>query len=119
RSGLYPTELPAVLGGEAAGVVDAVGPGVAAPAVGTRVAYIGIVPGSYAEARVVPAASCVPLPDSIASDTAAAMLLKGLTVQFLLRRTRTGLEPGDAIVSHAAAGGVGLIACQWAKALGY
>jgi NADPH:quinone reductase len=87
--------------------------------VGDRVAYVAKGPGSYAEARVVAAERVVKLPESIPFDIAAAMMLKGLTVQYLLRRTRTGLEPGDAILWHAAAGGVGLLACQWAKALGY
>ena len=119
RTGLYQAPLPLVPGGEAAGVVDAVGPGVEAPALGARVAYLAPSPGCYADARVIDARSALPLPEAIDFPTAAAMLLKGLTVQYLLRRTRHGLEPGDAIVWHAAAGGVGLIACQWAKALGY
>jgi NADPH2:quinone reductase len=119
RTGLYSSKLPTVLGEEAAGVVDAVGAGVDGLGVGDRVAYVARGPGSYAEARVVEAARVVRLPDSIDFDTAAAMMLKGLTVHALLRRTRTALEPGDVIVWHAAAGGVGLIACQYAKALGY
>ncbi|CAN5824493.1 quinone oxidoreductase [soil metagenome] len=118
RSGLYPVPLPAVLGSEAAGVIEAVGTGVSHVAVGDRVAYTTKTPGSYAEARVVPALPVVKLPDAIDFATGAAMLLKGLTVQYLLRRTRTELVPGDSIVWHAAAGGVGLIACQWARALG-
>ncbi len=118
RSGLYPVPLPAGLGSEAAGVVEATGPGVDHIAVGDRVAYISKTPGSYAEARVVPAISAVKLPDSIDFATGAAMLLKGLTVQYLLRRTRVELAPGDPVVWHAAAGGVGLIACQWARSLG-
>ena len=118
RSGLYPVALPAVLGTEGAGVVEAVGAGVTHIAVGDRVAYTSKSPGSYAEARVVPALPVVKLPDAIAFATGAAMMLKGLTVQYLLRRTRHDLAPGDMIVWHAAAGGVGLIACQWAKALG-
>lgn len=119
RSGLYAAKPPFVLGEEAAGEVDAVGEAVEGLRVGDRVAYVAAGPGSYAEARVLPAGRVVKLPAGIAFDTAAAMMLKGLTVQYLLRRTRTGLAPGDAIVWHAAAGGVGLIACQWAKALGY
>ncbi|MGE5184902.1 MAG: quinone oxidoreductase family protein [Acidobacteriota bacterium] len=119
RSGLYPAQLPLVLGGEGAGIVDAVGAGVSHVKAGDRVAYAARTPGSYAEARVLDAAQVVRLPDSIDFDTGAAMMLKGMTVQYLLKRTRHGLERGDAIVWHAAAGGVGLIACQWAKALGY
>lgn len=121
RTGLYPTKLPAILGSEGAGVVDAVGPGVTHLAVGDRVAYSARTQGSYAEARVLDATPVVKLPDSIDFETAAAMMLKGLTVEYLLHRTRAlePLEKGDAIVWHAAAGGVGLIACQWAAALGY
>lgn len=116
RSGLYPLELPAVLGREAAGVVEAVGPGVAAPRVGDRVAY-PMHPGAYCELRTIPAERVVPLPESIEDRTAAAMMLKGLTAHYLLFRTyRVG--PGRTILFHAAAGGVGLIACQWAKRLG-
>ena len=120
RSGLYPVTLPAVLGVEGAGVVDAVGEGVTHLAVGDRVGYAAASPGSYAEARVVGATPVVKLPSSIDFEHAAAMMLKGLTVQYLLRRTQPqgGLHAGDAIVWHAAAGGVGLIACQWAAALG-
>jgi NADPH2:quinone reductase len=121
RSGLYPVPLPAVLGVEGAGVVEAVGPGVDHVAPGDRVAYAAPRPGSYAEARVLSAIPVARLPDSIDFARGAAMMLKGLTVQYLLRRTRPQqpLEPGDYLVWHAAAGGVGLIACQWAKALGY
>jgi NADPH2:quinone reductase len=118
RTGLYPNQLPLVLGTEGAGVVEAVGRGVTHLAVGDRVAYAARTPGSYAEARVLPAIPVVKLPDSIDFDTGAAMMLKGLTVQYLLRRTRVELAPGEPILWHAAAGGVGLIACQWAKALG-
>jgi NADPH2:quinone reductase len=118
RTGLYPMPLPVVLGAEAAGVVEAVGPGVSHLAVGDRVAYAARTPGSYAEARVLPATPVVKLPDAIDFETGAAMMLKGLTVQYLLRRSRVQLSPGDAILWHAAAGGVGLIACQWARALG-
>jgi NADPH2:quinone reductase len=120
RTGLYAVPLPAVLGVEGAGVVEAVGPGVTHVAPGDRVAYTSTRPGSYAEARVVPAIPVAKLPDSIDFLRGAAMMLKGLTVQYLLRRTRPQrpLQPGDFVLWHAAAGGVGLIACQWAKALG-
>src|SRR5215813_1012442 len=118
RTGLYPNQLPLVLGAEGAGVVEAVGSGVTHLAVGDRVAYAARTPGSYAEARVLPAIPVVKLPDSIDFETGAAMMLKGLTVQYLLRRSRVTLSPGDFILWHAAAGGVGLIACQWARALG-
>jgi NADPH2:quinone reductase len=118
RSGLYKAPLPLIPGVEGAGVIDAVGPGVTHLAVGDRVAYAAPTPGSYAESRVLPATPVVKLPDAITFETAAAMMLKGLTVQYLLRRTRVTLAPGDKILWHAAAGGVGLIACQWARALG-
>lgn len=120
RTGLYPNPLPLKLGMEAAGVVEAVGEGVTHLAPGDRAAYASMPPGAYSERRVMPAKNVVRLPDDIAFDTGAAMMLKGLTVQYLLKRTlpQGGLQPGDHIVFHAAAGGVGLIACQWAKALG-
>jgi len=121
RSGLYPLALPAVLGTEGAGIVEAVGEGVTHVAVGDRVAYAGGKPGSYAAARVLDATPVVRLPDNIDSARGAAMMLKGMTVAYLLTRTQSSfgpLERGDAIVWHAAAGGVGLIACQWARALG-
>jgi NADPH2:quinone reductase len=118
RTGLYPLPLPLVLGTEGAGIVEAVGAGVTHLAVGDRVAYAARSPGSYAEARIMPAVPVVKLPDAIDFETGAAMMLKGLTVQYLLRRTRVELAPGDMILWHAAAGGVGLIACQWARALG-
>jgi NADPH2:quinone reductase len=118
RSGLYPNTLPLVLGTEGAGVVEAVGDGVTHLAVGDRVGYAARTPGSYAEARVLTAMPVVKLPEAIDFETAAAMMLKGLTVQYLLRRTRVELGAGDMILWHAAAGGVGLIACQWARALG-
>ncbi len=117
RTGLYPQPLPAGLGMEGAGVVEAIGPGVTEVKVGDRVAYACRPPGAYAEARVMPAASLVKLPDDIDFETAAAMMLQGLTVQYLFRRTFP-LKGGETILFHAAAGGVGLIACQWAKALG-
>ncbi len=121
RSGLYSLALPAVLGVEGAGVVEAVGANVTHIAIGDRVAYASRMPGSYAETRVLDATPVVRLPDGIDDLRGAAMMLKGLTVQYLLRRTRPQLRdlaPGDTILWHAAAGGVGLIACQWAKALG-
>ncbi|HEX7842676.1 MAG TPA: quinone oxidoreductase [Kofleriaceae bacterium] len=118
RTGLYALPLPLVLGTEGAGIVEAVGPGVSHLAVGDRVAYAARTPGSYAEARIMPAMPVVKLPDAIDFETGAAMMLKGLTVQYLLRRTRVELPPGEMILWHAAAGGVGLIACQWARALG-
>ena len=120
RSGLYAMQLPAVLGVEAAGVVEAVGPGVSHLTVGDRVGYSARTSGSYAEARVLDATPVFKLPDAIDFERAAAVMLKGLTVQYLLRRTqpREGLQAGDMILWHAAAGGVGLIACQFAAALG-
>jgi NADPH2:quinone reductase len=117
RTGLYPQALPAGLGMEASGVVEAVGAGVSHVQVGDRVAYAGRPPGAYAEARVMPAAILVKLPDAIDFDSAAGMMLQGLTVQYLFRRTFP-LRGGETILFHAAAGGVGLIACQWARALG-
>ncbi len=117
RTGLYPSPLPTGLGSEAAGVVEAVGPGVADVKPGDRVAYGGAPLGSYAEARLIPAHRLIKLPDAIPDATAAAMMLKGLTVQYLIRQTYS-VKPGDTILCHAAAGGVGLILCQWAKHLG-
>ncbi len=117
RTGAYPQPLPAGLGMEGAGTVEAVGPGVTHVKPGDRVAYAARPPGAYAEERVMPAAGLVKLPDGISFDTAAAMMLQGLTVQYLLRRTYP-LQGGETILFHAAAGGVGLIACQWARALG-
>lgn len=118
RSGLYPLpSLPGVLGMEAAGVVEAVGEGVTTLSLGDRVAYATPPPGAYAEARIMPAARLVKLPDNIEEKTAAAMMLRGMTAHYLLRRIHR-VEPGDRILIHAAAGGVGLIACQWAKHLG-
>ncbi|MGF7161395.1 NADPH2:quinone reductase [Rhodoligotrophos appendicifer] len=117
RTGLYPVPLPFTPGLEAAGVVTALGEGVTALKVGDRVAY-GTGPlGAYSESRNAPANRLIKLPDEIADETAAAMMLKGLTVRYLLRQTYK-VQPGDTILFHAAAGGVGLIACQWANALG-
>lgn len=117
RSGLYPVPLPSGLGLEAAGVVEAIGDNVTAVAKGDRVAYCTGPIGSYAEANNVPADRLVKLPPGISDETAAAALLKGMTAQYLLKRTYP-LMTGQTIVFHAAAGGVGLIACQWAKHLG-
>jgi len=120
RSGLYALPMPLSLGMEGAGVVEAVGEGVAHLAPGDRAAYASNPPGSYSTLRVMPAKCVVRLPDAISFETGAAMMLKGLTVQYLLRRTQPqgGLQPGDHVLWHAAAGGVGLIACQWARAMG-
>jgi NADPH2:quinone reductase len=117
RSGLYPLTLPSGLGTEAAGVVEAVGAGVQALSPGDRVASCTGPLGAYSTERLVPADKLVKLPDGIEDRTAAAMMLKGLTVQYLFRQTFP-LKAGDTILFHAAAGGVGLIACQWARALG-
>jgi NADPH:quinone reductase len=120
RTGLYPNALPLSLGMEGAGIVEAVGPGVSHLAVGDRAAYASNPPGSYCELRVMPAKCVVRLPEAISFETGAAMMLKGLTAQYLLKRTlpQGGLQAGDFVLFHAAAGGVGLIACQWARALG-
>jgi NADPH2:quinone reductase len=120
RTGLYPLPLPLSLGVEGAGVVEAVGEGVTHLKAGDRAAYAGGPPGSYSELRVMPAQPVCKLPDAISFETGAAMMLKGLTAQYLLKRTQPqgGLQAGDFVVFHAAAGGVGLIACQWAKVLG-
>ena len=121
RSGVYTLPMPLTLGMEGAGIVEAVGEGVAHLKTGDRAAYASNPPGSYSTRRVMPAKCVVKLPDAIAFETGAAMMLKGLTAQYLLRRTlpQGGLAAGDFVLFHAAAGGVGLIACQWAKALGY
>ena len=121
RTGLYQNPLPLIPGGEGAGVFEAVGEGVEHLAVGDRVAYAAPKPGGYCQERVLDALHVCRLPDEIDFETGAAMMLKGLTVEYLLRRTLPveGLAPGDTILWHAAAGGVGLIACQWAKALGF
>lgn len=116
RSGLYPVPLPFVAGNEGAGVVEAVGPDVPALTVGDRVAYTGL-PGAYCESRVVPADRLVKLPRGISDEQAASMLLKGLTVHYLIHSTYP-VRRGDMVLWHAAAGGVGTITCQWLKALG-
>ncbi len=120
RSGVYPLPTPLSLGMEGAGVVEAVGEGVTHLRIGDRAAYASNPPGAYCRLRVMPARNVVVLPDAISFETGAAMMLKGLTAQYLLRKTlpQEGLQPGDHVLFHAAAGGVGLIACQWARALG-
>jgi NADPH2:quinone reductase len=120
RTGLYPFPMPLRLGMEASGIVEAVGEGVTHLKVGDRAAYASQPPGSYCEERVMPAKCVCKLPDDISFETGAAMMLKGLTAQYLLRKTlpQGGLKEGDFVLFHAAAGGVGLIACQWAKAMG-
>lgn len=117
RTGAYKLPLPAALGMEAAGVIEAVGQGVTHLAPGDRAAYAATPPGAYAEARVMPAGQVCPLPDGISFEEGAAAMLKGLTVHYLFRRT-VPLPKGSTVLFHAAAGGVGLIACQWAKAEG-
>jgi len=117
RTGLYPLPLPSGLGLEGAGIVEAIGAGVTEVKVGDRVAYAGGPPGAYAELRNIPAHRLLRLPEAIPFETGAAMMLQGLTSAYLLRRTYR-VQPGDAVLIHAAAGGVGLIACQWARALG-
>ncbi len=118
RSGLYPLgDLPATPGMEGAGIVVATGDDIDDLSPGDRVAYAGLPPGAYAEERLIPAHRLVKLPDAISDQQAAGMMLQGMTVQYLLRST-FHVKPGDTILFHAAAGGVGLIACQWAKALG-
>jgi len=121
RGGIYKMPLPMGIGSEAAGVVEAVGDGVTELKPGDRVTYASGTPlqpvGSYAEARNIPAARLVKIPDGIKSETAAAMMLKGMTVSYLIKRTYK-VKSGDTVLWHAAAGGVGLIACQWLKALG-
>jgi NADPH2:quinone reductase len=116
RSGLYPMQLPAVAGNEGAGVVEAVGAGVTTVKAGDRVTYTGLA-GSYCEVRLVPADRLVKLPEGVSEEQAASMTLKGMTVQYLIHRTYA-VKPGDTVLWHAAAGGVGLIAGQWLKALG-
>ena len=120
RRGDYPLPMPLNLGMEGSGIVEAVGADVTHLRVGDRASYASQPPGAYCTARVMPARAVVRLPDDISFETGAAMMLKGMTVQYLLRRTlpQGGLKAGDFILFHAAAGGVGLIACQWARALG-
>ncbi|MFZ4288637.1 quinone oxidoreductase family protein [Variovorax sp. HJSM1_2] len=120
RAGVYKMPMPLNLGMEASGVVEAVGEGVSHLRVGDRAAYASQPPGSYSELRVMPARTVCKLPDAISFETGAAMMLKGLTAQYLLKKTlpQGGLQAGDFVLFHAAAGGVGLIASQWARALG-
>lgn len=118
RSGLYPAPLPNGMGVEGAGVIEATGPDVEAFGVGDRVTYTGSPLGAYSSERVMPMDTLIPLPDEISTETAAAMTMRGLTAAYLLRRIQPGLSAGDTIVLHAAAGGVGLIVCQWARLLG-
>jgi NADPH:quinone reductase len=117
RSGLYPMPMPSGLGSEAAGIVEEVGSGVSGLKPGDRVAYAGGPTGAYAESRVMPADRLVPVPAGITDQQAAAMMLKGMTAWYLVRRTHP-VKAGETILIHAAAGGVGLIVCQWAKHLG-
>jgi len=117
RSGVYPLQLPVTLGMEASGVVEAVGEGVTHLKAGDRAAYASAPPGAYSTARVMNAVHVCKLPDSISFEDGAAMMLKGLTVQYLFA-TSARVKPGDTVLFHAAAGGVGLIACQWARAKG-
>jgi NADPH2:quinone reductase len=117
RSGLYPVPLPFVVGSEGAGVVESVGPGVTEVAVGDRVAYGNAPIGAYAEQRLIPADRLVKLPTEIEDSLAASIMLKGMTAWYLIRRTHR-VQAGETILMHAAAGGVGLLLCQWAKALG-
>ena len=120
RAGVYELPMPLSLGMEASGVIEAVGEGVTHLEVGDRAAYASQPPGSYCELRVMPAKCVCKLPDAISFEVGAAMMLKGLTAQYLLRKTlpQSGLKVGDFVLFHAAAGGVGLIACQWARELG-
>lgn len=117
RSGLYPTHFPSGIGMEGAGTVEAVGEGVTHLKIGDRAAYASNPPGAYAEARVMPAAQVCPLPDGISFEDAASVMLQGLTVEYLFNRT-TPIRRGDTVLFHAAAGGVGLLACQWARSEG-
>jgi NADPH2:quinone reductase len=117
RSGLYPVPMPAIIGSEGAGVVEAIGSGVSEVAVGDRVAYGNAPIGAYAEKRLVPAHRLLKLPQAISDKQAASMMLKGMTAQYLIRRTYR-VKAGETVLVHAAAGGVGLIMCQWLKHLG-
>lgn len=118
RTGMYPAPLPAGMGVEAAGVIEAVGPDVTDFREGDRVTYTGSPLGAYSTERIMPADHLIALPDGIEFDTAAAMTMRGLTTSYLLRRISPTLKAGDTVLLHAAAGGVGLIFCQWAKILG-
>jgi NADPH2:quinone reductase len=117
RTGLYPLELPHALGMEAAGIIEAVGDGVTHLQVGQHAAYAATPPGAYSEARVMPAAQVCPLPDDIPFEDAASIMLQGMTVEYLFHRVWP-LKKGDTVLFHAAAGGVGLLACQWARSEG-
>jgi NADPH:quinone reductase len=117
RTGFYPTPLPNGLGSDAVGVVEAIGPGVSEVQVGQRVGYLMGPLGAYSDVRVMPAAVLIPLPDEVSDRTAATLMMKGLTAQYLFRQVHP-LKGGETILYHAAAGGVGLIACQWARAIG-
>ncbi|OGA26782.1 MAG: quinone oxidoreductase [Betaproteobacteria bacterium RIFCSPLOWO2_12_FULL_67_28] len=117
RNGLYALPLPCVAGNEGAGVVEAVGPGVTLVKPGDRVAYTGAPPGAYAEARLFAADRLLKIPEGVSDEQAASMMLKGMTVWYLIHRTYA-VKPGETVLWHAAAGGVGLIACQWLKAMG-
>lgn len=117
RTGLYPLDLPHALGMEAAGIVEAVGDGVTHLVAGDRAAYASMPPGAYCDARVMPAAQVCPLPDSLSFEDGAAIMLQGMTVEYLFHRVWQ-LETGDKVLFHAAAGGVGLLACQWARSEG-
>jgi NADPH2:quinone reductase len=117
RIGRYPLALPNGLGSDAVGVVEAVGPGVTEVKAGDRVGYLGGPQGAYSDVRVMPADVLIPLPDGVSDSTAATLMMKGMTAQYLFRQVYP-LKGGETILYHAAAGGVGLIACQWAKALG-
>ena len=117
RTGRYPLPLPNGLGSDAVGVVEAVGPGVTEVRVGDRVGYLLGPQGAYADVRVMPADVLIPLPDAISDRSASTLMMKGMTVQYLFRQVHP-LQGGETILFHAAAGGVGLIACQWARALG-
>ncbi|MBC8023228.1 MAG: quinone oxidoreductase [Burkholderiales bacterium] len=118
RTGLYPLQLPSGIGLEGAGVVEVVGPGVTEFKAGDRVAYANGPIGAYSEVKNHPADRLVKIPDGISFEQAASMMLQGLTVQYLLRRLHVVPKSGDTVLWHAAAGGIGLIACQWARALG-
>ena len=117
RSGLYPGALPMIIGSEGAGVVEAIGPGVSEVAAGDRIAYGNAPVGAYAEKRLIPAARLIKIPDGLPDKLAASIMLKGMTAWYLIRRTYP-VKRGDTILMHAAAGGVGLLLCQWAKHLG-